>query len=101
MGVFGNKELTGLLHDTVGSVISVARGLLLLSDREAPHEKESIIGGIEKSFGVSLPAMSEALSSRRGRKIPLSRAEELFFAYHEEVELLCSLVDRFPMETAG
>jgi hypothetical protein len=101
MGTFGNKELLGLLGDTVGSVVSVARGLLLLSDREAPHGKTEILDAIEKHFGVALPAIREALAARRGEKIPPARAEELFFAYQEEVERLCSLADCYRAETAG
>jgi len=101
MGTFGNKELLGLLGDTVGSVVSVARGLLLLSNREAPHGKTEILDAIEKQFGVALPAIREALAVRRGEKIPPARAEELFFAYQEEVERLCSLADCYRAETAG
>ncbi len=100
MGTFGNKELLGLLGDTVGSVVSVARGLLLFSNREAPHGKTEILAAIEKQFGVALPAIREALAARHGEKIPPTRAEELFFAYQEEVERLCSLVDRYGAETA-
>ena len=100
METFGNKELLGLLGDTVGSVVSVARGLLLLSDREAPHGKTEILDAIEKQFGVALPAIREALAARRGEKIPLTRAEDLFFAYQEEVERLCSLVDCYRAEIA-
>lgn len=101
MGTFGNKELLGLLGDTVGSVVSVARGLLLLSNREAPHGKTEILDAIEKHFGVALPAIREALASRRGEKVPPARAEALFFAYQEEVERLCSLADCYRAEIAG
>jgi hypothetical protein len=101
MGTFGNKELLGLLGDTVGSVVSVARGLLLLSNREAPHGKAEILDAIEKQYGVALPAIREALAARRGEKIPPARAEALFFAYQEEVERLCSLADCYRAETAG
>jgi len=100
MGTFGNKELLGLLGDTVGSVVSVARGLLLLSNREAPHGKTEILDAIEKQFGVGLPAIREALAARGGEKIPPARAEDLFFAYQEEVERLCSLADGYRAETA-
>jgi hypothetical protein len=101
MGTFGNKELLGLIGDTVGSVVSVARGLLLLSNREAPHGKTEILDAIEKQFGVALPAIRESLAARRGEKIPPARAEALFFAYQEEVERLCSLADCYRVETAG
>jgi hypothetical protein len=100
MEAFGNKELLGLLRDTVGPVVSVARGLLLLSDREAPHKKTDILDAIEKHFGVALPAIREALAGRRGEKIPLARAEELFFSYQDEVERLCSLADCYRAEAA-
>ena len=101
MGTFGNKELLGLIGDTVGSVVSVARGLLLLSNREAPHGKTEILDAIEKQFGLALPAIRESLAGRRGEKIPPARAEALFFAYQEEVERLCSLADCYRGETAG
>jgi hypothetical protein len=100
MGTFGNKELLALLNDTVGPIVSVARGLLLLSDREAPHKKTDILDAIEKFFGVSLPAIREALAGRSGEKIPPARAEELFFAYQDEVERLCSLADCYRSEAA-
>jgi hypothetical protein len=100
MGAFGNRELLGLLRDTVGPVVSVARGLLLLSDREAPHGKTEILDAIEKHFGLALPSLREALAARRGEKIPLPRTEELFFAYQDEVERLCSLADGYPAEPA-
>jgi hypothetical protein len=96
MGAFGNKELLALVKDTAGSVISVARGLLLLSDRAAPQGKEEILEGIEKRFGISLPALREALTLRRGAKLPPARAEELFLGYQEEVERLCAVVDAYP-----
>ena len=101
LGSFGNKELLGLLRDTVGPIVSVARGLLLLSDREAPHVKTEILDAIEKHFGLALPSIREALAARRGEKIPLPRAEELFFAYQDEVERLCSLADGYRAEAAG
>ena len=100
LGSFGNKELVGLLRDTVGPIVTVARGLLLLSDREAPHGKTEILDAIEKHFGLALPSIREALAARRGEKIPLTRAEELFFAYQDEVERLCSLADGYPAEAA-
>ena len=98
MGTSGNKEIVGLMKDTAGSIVSVARGLLLLADQGAPHGKAEIVGGIEKRFGLSLPALREALAARRGEKIPQDRAEDLFFGYMDEVERLCSLADTFPTE---
>jgi len=98
MGTFGNKELLGLLRDTVGPIVSVARGLLLLSDRDAPHKKAEILDAIEKHFGLALPSIREALAARHGEKIPLTRVEELFFAYQDEVERLCSLADGYQAE---
>ncbi len=100
MGAFGNKELIGLLRDTAGSVVSVARGLLLLADREAPQGKAEILEAIERRFGVTLPAIREALAAGRSGKVPPARAEELFFTYQEEVERLCSLADCYRQETA-
>jgi hypothetical protein len=101
MGAFGNKELAGLLRETVGPIVSVARGLLLLADREAPHGKTEILDAIEKRFGIALPVIREALAAGRGGKIPLPRAEELFLAYQEEVERLCSLANCYLTEAAG
>lgn len=99
MGAFGNKEVIGLLRDTAGSVVSVARGLLLLADRDAPQAKTEILDAIERRFAVTLPAIREALAAARGGKVPPARAEELFFAYQEDVERLCSLADCFRAET--
>lgn len=99
MGAYGNKELLGLLGETAGSVVSVARGLLLLADREAPLSKTDILDAIERRYGVALPAIREALTARGGGKIPPSRAEDLFFSYQEEVERLCSLADCYREET--
>ncbi|MBI5419183.1 MAG: hypothetical protein HZA60_03750 [Deltaproteobacteria bacterium] len=98
MHAFGNKELIDLMRNTVGPIVSVARGLLLLSNRDAPHGKLEILDGIESRFGVRLTALREALAARRGGKIPPARAEELFFEYLENVERLCSLVDGYNAE---
>ena len=95
VGAFGNKELLTLLKETVGSVVSVARGLLLLTDHGAPHGKTEIVDEIEKRFGIALPFLREALAVRSGEKIPQARAEDLFFGYQDEVEKLCSLADSF------
>ena len=100
MGAFGNKDLAGLLRETVGPIVSVARGLLLLADREAPNGKTEILDAIEKRFGIALPVIREALAAGRGGKIPLPRAEELFLAYQEEVERLCSLANCYLTEAA-
>jgi hypothetical protein len=91
----GRKETAGIAPDTVGSLVSVARGLLLLAGREAPHDKEEIVSALEARFGVRLAAMREALAARRGAAIPRARAEESFFAYLDEVRALCDLADRF------
>ena len=93
MGTFGNKESLGVLKDTVGPVVSVARGLLLLADGEAPHGKPEIVAEIEMRFGVSLPSIKEALAAKRGAKIPAGKAEDLFLGYLEDVDRLCSLAD--------
>jgi hypothetical protein len=101
MGAFGNKEILGIVRETAGPIVSVARGLLLLSDREAPLGKTEILDAIEKNFGVALPALREAIAARHGEKIPPSRAEDLFFRYQEDVERLCSLADCYRTEPAG
>ena len=107
METFGKKELAGLLMKTVGPLVSVARGLLLLAVRpqggslpNAPHDKEEIVAEIEKRFSVSLHAIREVLAARRGGTMSPARAEEIFFAYLEEADRLCSLSDRFPAEGA-
>lgn len=98
MGTFGNKEFLGVLKNTVGPVVSVARGLLLLADNVAPDGKQEIVEGIEKRFGVRLPSIREALDAKRGAKIPSGRAGELFLGYLEDVDRLCSLADAFRAE---
>lgn len=103
METFGKKELAGLLMKTVGPLVSVARGLLLLAGRpqagsppKAPHDKEEIVAEIEKRFSVSLHAIREVLAARRGGTMSPARAEEIFFPFLEEADRLCTLSDRFP-----
>ena len=103
MHTFGRKELVKLLFATVGPLVSVARGLLLLADREpggsprgAPHEKEAIVSELEQRFGVSLHAIREVLAARRAGSMSPARAEEIYFSYFEEADRLCSVSDRFP-----
>ncbi len=103
METFGRKELAGLLIKTVGPLVSVARGLLLLADRlpgalplKAPHDKEEIVAEIEKRFSVSLHTIREVLAAKRAGTMSPARAEEIFFHYLEEADRLCSLSDRFP-----
>ena len=98
MNTFGDKEMLTVIRETAGSVVVVARGLLLLADRTAPHAKTEILDEMEKLFGVSLPALREAYSARQGAKIPHARVEELFLGYMDEVEKLCSLANTHPME---
>ena len=103
MQTFGGKEPARLLLATVGPLVSVARGLLLLADRapgaspaSVPHDKEEIVAEIEKRFAVSLHTIREILAARRVRTMSASRAAEIFFPYLEEADRLCSLSDRFP-----
>ncbi len=103
MHTFGRKELARLLLSTVGPLVSVARGLLLLADRApggaprgAPHEKEAIVAEIEQRFGISLHAIREVLAAQRAGSMSPARAEEIFFSYFEEADRLCSVSDRFP-----
>lgn len=107
MQTFGRKELAGLLMKTVGPLVSVARGLLLLGGRseggavpKAPHDKEEIVAEIEKRFAVSLHAIREVIAARRAGSMSPARAEEIFFPYLEEADRLCSLSDRVPAEGA-
>jgi hypothetical protein len=103
MQTFGRKELVRLLLATVGPLVSVARGLLLLADRPAggsspgaPHDKEAIVAAIEQRFGISLHAIREVLAAKRAGTMSSARAEEIFFLYFEEADRLCSVSDRFP-----
>ncbi|MGE5188425.1 MAG: hypothetical protein ACM3NF_00020 [Gemmatimonadota bacterium] len=103
MQTFGRKELARLLLSTVGPLVSVARGLLLLAARQpgappaaVPHDKEEIVAEIEKRFAVSLHAVREALAARKAGTMSPSRAREILFPYLEEAARLCSLSDRFP-----
>ncbi len=103
METFGKKELAGLLTKTVGPLVSVARGLLLLSERlpgalppNTPHDKEEIVAEIEKRFSVSLHTIREVLAAKRAGAMSPTRAEEIFFHYLEEADRLCSLSDSFP-----
>ncbi len=98
VSAYGNKEMLALVRDTAGSVVSVARGLLLLVDREAPHGKMEVLASLEKRFDIALPALKRALAARRGEKIPSSGLEDLVFQYLEEVDRLCSLADCYSME---
>lgn len=98
MNAFGDKEMLAVIRETAGSVVAVARGLLLLADRTAPHAKTEIMDEMEKRFGVSLPALREAYATRQGAKVPHARVEELFLGYMDEVEKLCSLANAHPME---
>ncbi len=95
MGTFGNKEFLGVLADTAGPVVSAARGLLLLSNPEAPHDKREIVEDLEKRVRVRLPTIREALALKGGAKVPPSRAEELFLGYLDDVDRLCTLADSY------
>lgn len=108
MQTFGRKELARLILSTVGPLVAVARGLLLLAGRtagaaspEAPHDKEAIVAEIEKRFDVPLHAVREALAARKAGAMSPARAEEIFFPYLEEAARLCSLPDRFPAGDGG
>ncbi len=101
LGASGGKELAGLVVGTVGPIVAVARGLLLLSDPTAPHGKEEILSAVEKRFGVRLPLLAEAVAARRAGKMAPGRAEEIVFGYMEEVERLCSLTDGYRPEGEG
>jgi hypothetical protein len=88
----GARELANLLRSTAGSIVSVARGLLLLSGHEAPHAKARILAEIESRFGVSLPRIREVVAAGDGKTLA-GRAEEIAPGYLEEVERLCAAAD--------
>ncbi len=96
MAAEGSRGLADLVLSTAGSVVSVARGLLLLAGPDAPHGKEEILDALERTFGVRLAALREAVGARRAGKVDPARAEDLAFDYIAEVESLCDLADRFP-----
>lgn len=94
----GRKEEAAFLQETVGPVVSVARGLLLLADRPAPQGKEEIVDAVEASFGLRLPVLRELLAASRKRR-DAGVGEDTAFAYMEEVERLCAVADTWPPGT--
>ena len=90
----GAQELAGLLRNTAGSIVSVARGLLLLSGHDAPHGKAQILSEIESRFGVALPLLREIVTPGGGKTLS-ARAETIAPDYLEEVERLCAAADGF------
>ena len=90
----GARDLAGLLRNTAGPIVSVARGLLLLSGHEAPHGRSRILGEIESRFGVALPLLREIVTAGDGKALA-DRAEEIAPGYLEEVERLCAAADGF------
>lgn len=95
METFGKKDVAELILSTVAPIAAVSRGLLLLADRTAPHGTDEIVAAVEKRFGVALPVLREALAARKAGKLSPARAEEIVFAYMEEVRALCALADRY------
>jgi hypothetical protein len=89
----GAQELAGLLRNTAGPIVSVARGLILLSGHDAPHAKARILAEIESRFGVALPLLREVVTAAGGKALE-GRAEEIAPGYLEEVERLCAAADR-------
>ena len=90
----GAREVAELLRSTAGSIVSVARGLLLLAGHDAPHGKAAILGEIESRFGISLPCIREIAAAVDGKSL-LARAEEIAPGYLEEVERLCAAADGY------
>jgi len=90
----GGRALAGLLRRTAGSIVSVARGLLLLSEGTAPHGKAQILSGIESRFRISLPLLRE-IATITDEKNLAGRAEEIAPGYLEEVALLCEAADGY------
>jgi predicted nucleotidyltransferase len=90
----GARELAGLLRNTAGPIVSVARGLLLLSGHDAPHGRARILSEIESRFGVVLPLLREIATAGDGKALAV-RAEEIAPGYLEEVERLCAAADGF------
>jgi len=94
----GKKELAELARSSIGSVVSVARGLLLIAEGRGPQAKAEIVAAIEERFGVRLAAIRELLDARNAGKLGSARAEELFPVYLEELDGLCAVADRFHLE---
>lgn len=92
---FGNRELARLAAETVGPIVSVARGLLLIENRDAPSTKEEILDALESRFALRLPRIREALAAKRSGRPGSLHAASAIHEYMEEVEMLCSLADRF------
>ena len=95
MQTFGRKEVADLIVSTVAPIVSLSRGLLLLREPSAPHGTDEIVDAVETRFGVRLPVLREALAARRAGKFSPARAEEVVFAYLEEVRALCGLADGY------
>jgi len=90
----GGRALAGVLRRTAGSIVLVARGLLLLSEGTAPYGKAQILSGIESRFRISLPLLREIATSA-DEKSMAGRAEEIAPGYLEEVALLCEAADLY------
>lgn len=90
----GARELAGLLRNTAGAIVSVARGLLLLSGHDAPHGRARILAEIESRIGVALPLLREIVTAGDGKALE-GRAEEIAPGYLEEVERLCAAADGY------
>jgi hypothetical protein len=90
----GAREVAELLRSTAGSIVSVARGMLLLAGHDAPHGKAAILGEIESRFGTSLPCIREIVAAVDGKALS-ARAEEIASGYLEEVERLCAAADGY------
>jgi hypothetical protein len=88
----GARELGDLLRNTAGSIVSVARGLLLLSGCDAPHGKAGILADVESRFGFSFPCIREIVAAADGKALA-GRAEAIAPGYLEEVERLCAIAD--------
>jgi len=92
LATHGARELAGLLRDTAGPIVCVARGLLLLEGRDAPHGKAQILAEIEARFGVAFPILREIVTAGDGKDLA-GRVEEIAPGYLEEVERLCAAAD--------
>jgi predicted nucleotidyltransferase len=90
----GARELAGLLRNTAGAIVSVARGLLLLAGHDAPHGRARILAEIESRIGVALPLLREIVTAGDGKALE-GRAEEIAPGYLEEVERLCAAADGY------
>jgi hypothetical protein len=91
------RGLRQLLLDSAPGFAMLLRGLLRLrggASAPRPADPEQLIGEVERTCGVALPALRRLDRVRRGREsLPRGEVEPVFDAYLAEVKQLADLVD--------